>query len=394
MVKEKHTKPIIFLRVTFIFAFLLLSLLTTIPVRAATGRQTGIATSTSLLWVNEERLNQRLQDIQKLGAKWIRIEFNWAEIQSDRPAHYNWEAYDRVVKTAREYNLYILATLAYTPSWARNPNCNSLFKEEEAARKCSPGNTIEFARFARAVVLRYKDHGIHTWEIWNEPNITGYWKTVRNGTVIIDPEAYARTANIAAMQIKHYQPDSFVITGGLAPVFEPNRRGMRQSDFLRKSLQTLEPRLFDAIGIHPYCWPKFPSLAANYNAFYTVDNGDMEYNLQKILHHTPGWGSKQIWATEFGASTVGTRIENEFKSISPDGRPDHVTEINQAKIIGQALRQWHKKKNVGPIFVHSDSDEWLWNRSNENGFGLRRSNGSKKPAYEVFRANNSLINPH
>ncbi|HKX73059.1 MAG TPA: hypothetical protein VJM32_03535 [Candidatus Saccharimonadales bacterium] len=69
------------------------------------------------------------------------------------------------------------------------------------------------------------------------------------------------------------------------------------------------------------------------------------------------------------------------------GRPDHVTEASQAQIIAQGIDEWYDKPNVGPLFVHSDSDQWLPHRKNNvSGFGLRRKDGTEKPAYHAFVA--------
>jgi hypothetical protein len=92
-----------------------------------------------------------------------------------------------------------------------------------------------------------------------------------------------------------------------------------------------------------------------------------------------GFGDKPLWGTEFGAPTVGITVAGKGK------RADHVSEALQSQIISEGIKSWYAKQNVGPLMVHSDSDQWLAKRKNENGFGLRRSNGTKKPAYEAFR---------
>ncbi len=351
--------------------------------QAPSPREAGIATGASLLAMSDAQLKSRLQDIRGMGATWIRVDFHWAQIQPRNYHEYKWGPYDRLATAARKSNLKILGTLGYTPKWARNVRCAALVKTEVDGQKCSPRSTEEFGRFARAAVIRYKKHGLHTWEIWNEPNLTGYWKTARpDNTLFVDPEAYARTANAAAREIRHHDSQAKIITGGMAPLAEPKFPvGMRQSDFLARLLPHLEPHLFDAIAIHPYTWPKLPTVAAEYNAFYTVDSGRPDYALRTVMQRN-GWANKKIWATEFGASTKGLRIEGTPLRL---GRPDHVTENKQAQIIQQGVDGWFKKANVGPIFVHADSDQWLQTRKNEGGFGLRRQDGTKKPSYDAFK---------
>jgi len=366
----------------FLFAVIvMLHTTAALPAQAATRYEVGMATSATLLRMNDAELRQRLNDIRQLGTNWIRVDFSWRVIQPDSPQRYDWELYDRLVRVANEYNLKILALVNYTPAWARNPECADLVKEEESAQKCLPRDNEEFATFARALAIRYKDTNIRGWEIWNEPNLTGHWKSVRRGKIVVSPELYAHMANAAAAQIRHNYPDSVIITGGMAPLFEPkSSTGMRQSDYLEALLPNLKPELFDGVSIHPYSWPAMPSKAATYNAFYNVDNGKPNINLRSIMIRA-GWAEKEIWGTEYGASTKGQRAAGAPWART---RPDHVTETMQAQIVTQGVEGWYEKSNVGPLFVHSDSDQWLVSRKNEGGFGLRRSDGTKKPSYDAL----------
>ncbi len=166
-------------------------------------------------------------------------------------------------------------------------------------------------------------------------------------------------------------------------MYEPKYpKGLRQSDYLAKLLPRLRSDVFDGIGIHPYSWPVMPDKKAPYNAFYTVDQGDPQLNLRAIIARA-AWGKKELWGTEYGASTKGLR--NIFTPTSL-GRPDHVTEDMQAQMVKRGIAGWYTKSNVGPLFVHSDSDQWLPTNKNLGGFGLRRSDGTKKPAYNAFSA--------
>lgn len=354
-------------------------------VYAANPNESGFATGTTLLWLTPTERQAYLDDVQALGAKWIRIDFSWAEIQPQNRTTYKWHAYDAVVQAAHARHLKVLATLAYTPDWASDAKCREISSQSPALRRaCKPRAAADFARFARAAVLRYNLQGVYAWEIWNEPNLTGYWRSIdQSGRVVVSPADYAEMANLAALQIKHYDPGAVVIAGSLAPLFEAHQQiGMRQSDYLTQLLPKLERRLFDGISVHPYCWPKSPARQAIYNGFYTVDNGPISYNLRKIMDHS-GWGNEAIWATEFGASTRGKIPEGAAAAAKGHPRPDHVSEAKQAQIIAQGLQLWRTKQRNGPIFLYSQSDEWLTHggNSNQRGYGLRRQDGSKKPAY-------------
>src|SRR6185503_2844258 len=252
---------------------------------------------------------------------WIRVDFSWRAIQPDNPRDYDWELYDRLVRIANAHSMKILAVINYTPAWARNAQCADLVKEEESAQKCIPRSNEEFATFGRALAIRYKGTNVRAWEIWNEPNLTGHWKSAKDGAIVVSPEAYARMVNAIASQIRYNYPDSVIVAGGLGPLFEPKpSTGMRQSDYLATLLPQLKPEWFDGVAIHPYSWPAMPNKVADYNAFYNVDNGKPENNLRSVMARA-GWGEKEIWGTEYGASTKGQRAMGIPKT---QGRPDHV----------------------------------------------------------------------
>ena len=62
--------------------------------------------------------NAALDDVARgLGAKWIRIDFDWFRIEPERD-DFRWGAWDRLIGHARELGLQIMATMAYTPGWA------------------------------------------------------------------------------------------------------------------------------------------------------------------------------------------------------------------------------------------------------------------------------------
>lgn len=355
----------------------------------ATRLETGIATSGSLVGMERRLLQTRLDDIKAMGTTWIRVDFSWPTIQPDSSEKYDWSGYDYLVHQASARGLKILAVLAYTPEWAQDPACRALVPDKSAAKKCNPRSIEEFARFAGTLAKRYRHDRVRGYEIWNEPNLLSYWRTAQAGQILsVDPAKYARYANAAAVEIRKYNRDGAIITGGLAPLFEPSpARGMRQSDFVAHVLPHLRKDLFIGIGVHPYSWPALPEDKKDYNAFYTVDGGDPEYNLREVMRRG-GWGDKEIWATEFGASTRGQRAGKATLLW----RPDHVSESRQAEIVTSGMQNWYKKQHAGPLFVHSDSDAWLGVHKNESGFGLRRSDGTEKPAYRAYKQGADAIN--
>lgn len=352
-------------------------------VHASSRYEAGISSSATLLHMNNVDLNARMTDMQRLGVVWLRIDFSWPSIQPSSPRVSHWKMYDRIARVAAVHHMKILGVLDYTPAWAQEPRCAKLVITKAAATKCNPAHNNTYGTFARAAALRYRGTSVRAWEIWNEPNNSSYWKVAQpNRAVMTSSAAFAELANTAARQIRQSDPTALIITGGLSPMFHPAySKGISQGDFLSQILPRLDSRLFDGIGVHPYSWPVLPTKQAIYSAFYTVNNGPPSYDLRAIMGRL-GWGNKQLWGTEFGAPTTGVSSTMVPTSKS---RPDHVTEAVQSQTIAQGIKAWYAIPNVGPLFVHADSDRWLPQKRNEGGFGLRRVDGSAKPSYAAFR---------
>ena len=83
----------------------------------------GIAAGGSLPELTDAQLDARMKAIAASGAKWVRFDFKWSEIQPDNAKSYKWDVYDKLVRTAQKYNLYILGILDFTPTWARTTAC-------------------------------------------------------------------------------------------------------------------------------------------------------------------------------------------------------------------------------------------------------------------------------
>ena len=128
--------------------------------------------------------------------------------------------------------------LGYTPSWARSGGTNYY----------PPKNPADFANFARTAARRYAPMGVHTWEIWNEPNLAMFWSPKA------DPVAYATLLRGAYPAIKSVDRTATVVTGGLAPTSD-NGKDVAPISFLAAIYFHGAKGNFDAVGMHPYSYP-------------------------------------------------------------------------------------------------------------------------------------------
>jgi hypothetical protein len=317
----------------------------------------GFCEGYTILWGSDAELAQRLDGIAATGAEYLRLDFDWGVAQPSGPSSWNWGPIDRVVNAAHARGLTILGLLTYTPAWARPAGTTD---------KYPPNNPNDFANFARAAVQRYAPSGVHDWEIWNEPNIAGFWSPRP------DPARYATLLMAAYSAIKAVDPSATVLTGGTSPAPDAaDGSAVAPVTFLRSVYDAGAGDSFDAVAHHPYNFPYMPlTPEANYN--HNAFGGVTPMLYQTMVDH--GDGDKKIWGTEMGAPTVSGMT------------PEYVAEY-----VRQAFDAWRAWSFTGPLFWYSYKDGWVDPNDREANFGLVRTDFSpKNPALDAFK---DAINP-
>jgi hypothetical protein len=338
------------------------------PPVAAHSLKVGLSYGDTLVWMSDARLSAALDDAVALGAGWIRADLSWQNIQDDGPATYRWWLFDRVVAAANERHLTILPVLAYTPAWARPANCHS--------PSCAPADPLAFARFARDATARYAPQGVHTWEIWNEPNIGGFWMPAPA------PAAYTALLRATAQAVRTIDPAAKLVLGGLAAV-STTGGNLSQSDFLARVSALGGNRVVDAVGYHPYTYPYLPSARTTFRTpWEKMEHGSDSMRRVLTRYGTP---DMPVWVTEVGAPTGGPGSTSDGSLASIKLTTTHVTETRQARIALDSVRTASTDPHVDALVWYADRDLSTDRSSSENFYGLRRADGSAKPAFAALR---------
>ena len=197
----------------------------------------GFANAAQWVFYDDATLARELDAIQNTGAGWVRFDFLWTAIEPNNN-QWSFARYDKVVAAVRAHGLQILGELDFTPPWARSAACST-------SDKCPPGNMSEWQEFITTTVSRYKASVQH-WEIWNEPNLSGFWATGP------DPAAYTALLQASYPAVKAGDPNGVVVTGGLAPAGVHDADHYPPLDFLKAMYAAGAHGYFDAFGMHPY----------------------------------------------------------------------------------------------------------------------------------------------
>jgi hypothetical protein len=302
---------------------------------------------------NATQVGAIYDQMNTLGATWIRADFEWSGIEATKGV-FTWDRADVAVDQARSHGINVLATLDYTPSWARTNQTSDHYP---------PDDPDTFASFAKAAVQRYKDR-VHDWEIWNEPNYSLFWLPRP------DVAAYTTLLRKAYAAIKSVDPTATVMVGGLtvsggsnlAPTFLQN---------IYDDNGGTSNGLFDAVAWHPYCRTRNPtSPTAPWCAWYQMNGANSSGRSIMVAH---GDAAKQIWPTEYGVCTGGI---------------GHLatSEATQAVDLRDAYDAAGHLSYLGPMFWYdlqdSTSDQM---QSSDNFCGLTTVDGTQKVAWNTYR---------
>jgi len=309
--------------------------------------------------LSSTQLTNMMNGIAASGATWVRLGASWGQAEQ-KSNTYAWSYSDNPVNAALAAGLNVLFVIngSDIPSWAASPSGNL--------------NTFasQYTAFANASVQRYSGSpfNIHTYEVWNEPNLGSNWGGTASGT------QYATVLKSAYSAIKTADASSFVVSGGLSPAGNDGTDVSPQT-FLTEMYAAGAGGYFDAVGAHPYCFPADPtnSSSASWSFFY---------NLQSWIYQVMvanGDGAKKVWMTEFGVPT-GTDTS--------DGAVSLQTQAQQLTDGFNALKQlpW-----AGPLFWYNWQDGTN-TASIYDSFGLVDSSGNPKPALSAFESEAQSLN--
>jgi hypothetical protein len=173
--------------------------------------------------------------LAKLGVKWARCQTGWARTES-RKGEFDFRWLDEVVDSLLGigiqpwFNLGYGNTL-YTPGAAH-----------ESAVGWAPLNNDDakqaWLRYVDKIGERYASRVKH-WEIWNEPNIAGFWQPEKP-----DPARYVELVRMTAPVLRKRVPGSVLIGGAYA--------GLTALDYFEGCFESGLANLVDKVSYHPY----------------------------------------------------------------------------------------------------------------------------------------------
>ena len=209
----------------------------------------------------------------------------WTDLQPRRDAWY-FARLDALCERARAKHVKLLLTLGLTPGWASarplEPSNYGL------GNQAPPADLEDWRRYVDTIAKRYRGQ-IEAYEIWNEPNLPGFY----SGT----PEQLVDLARVAYLTVKAVDPSAVIVTPSATGI--PG--GLR---WLTQYLAAGGDRYDDVVGFHFYVTPRDPE-----NMLAAIDT------VRAVLAHTKS-RSLPLWNTE-----TGWLLQNHDLAVLPRGAP-------------------------------------------------------------------------
>jgi len=270
------------------------------------------------------------------GCRGVRLDGNWRELQPQRDT-WDWAVLDESIYGATERKLEVLVTLSQVPPWANGGHEPNI----------PPIQIRDWQAFVKAVCERYRGQ-IGVLEIFNEPNIYGFW----TGTA----EQYVDYLLVPAIDVIRATAPEMKIA---APALSTEGEWRPWLDTMLR----MSRHLIDIISVHCYAkhgravWDALSQQPSWWEALILRKGPCVKHVISDAgAAHVP------VWVTETGWST------------------HKVSEAEQSGCIDQLLEGWATHPWVENIHVFQLIDERY-----PVLCGLFRQDGSPKPCVKTIQ---------
>jgi hypothetical protein len=217
--------------------------------------------------------------VAEAGFEAVRTDLFWNMVETE-PGRYDFSRFDPFLDALQRHRLRPLLILDYG---------NPLYDGGRSPR--TPEARAAFARFAAAAATRYAGRGI-VWEIWNEPNLPGFW------TPRPDAAAYVALVAQTASALRAADPSGTVAGLSLGGC-------VWDREFVRDAFAAGLLAHVDAISLHLYPAPDA--------------DGAAEYFAELRAQMRAAGRERPILCTEMGAQTHDEARQRDYLARMTEG---------------------------------------------------------------------------
>ena len=299
------------------------------------------------LWFTPAQYQGQIQQLKALGLEWVRVDLHW-DRHEPKENQFVFAPLDQLVDTLKGQRLKSVFYLVGSAPFA-----SSALPLLGPSDQFPPKDNKVFAKRMAMLAKRYP--AVDAWQVWNEPNLPGFWRPLPS------PEGYGRLLQASAEALRSAAPGKPVVMAGMAYYSQmPVRGGLMLEELGKKGGLDLGA----IVAYHPYSQqPEGDDPKAR----------DFVLRAQQINARLRQVKAPAIWATEWGWSSYGGPKE-EQERIGRDGQADYLL---RRLALMSAL-------DYDRIFLFALSDLDQRASVRDRGYGLLDLAGKPKPAYQAL----------
>lgn len=306
-----------------------------------------LGVNAQFLWFSPERYQKQIDRLKALGLEWVRLDLHWDQLEPVE-GQYRVATLDQLVQKLQDNQLKSVFYLVGSAPFATTAPVGASYQDQYP-----PKDPNVFAN--RMLLLSQRYPSVNAWQVWNEPNLLGFWRPVA------DPAGYARLLTITATALRTVNPSKPVVAAGMA-FFGEMPNGQSMVDALGAlgvaSLNTV-------ISYHPYTQLPEGNDPAN------LDFVAKTTQLNQALRNS---GVQTLWSTEWGWST--------YKG--PKDAQDLISAQTQADYVVRRLALM-SALDYDRIFLFTLSDLDQRASVRDQSYGLLDIDANPKPVYTALK---------
>ncbi|MDH0797458.1 MULTISPECIES: cellulase family glycosylhydrolase [Pseudomonas] len=306
-----------------------------------------LGVNAQFLWFSPQRYQMQIDRLKDLGLQWVRLDLHWDRLEPVAD-QYQVATLDELVAKLQDNQLKSVFYLVGSAPFITTAPVGAPYQDQYP-----PKDPNVFA--IRMALLAQRYPSVDAWQVWNEPNLLGFWRPVA------DPAGYAALLKSSAAALRAVNPNKPVVAAGLAFFSEmPNGQTMLGA--------------FDALGV--------PSLntVMSYHPYTQLPEGNDPANLDFVAKTTAlnqklrSNGVKTLWSTEWGWSAY----------TGPKEVQDIITLQGQADYVLRRLALM-SAMDFDKIFLFTLSDLDQRASVRDRAYGLLDLDAKPKPVYTALK---------
>ncbi|ROM55483.1 beta-xylosidase [Pseudomonas poae] len=306
-----------------------------------------LGVNAQFLWFSPTLYQLQIDKLKALGLQWVRLDLHWDQLEPAE-GRYQVATLDQLVGNLQTNQLKSVLYLVGSAPFATTAPAGAPYQDQYP-----PKDPNVFANRMALLAQRYPS--VDAWQVWNEPNLLGFWRPVA------DPAGYLTLLTTTTNALRTVNPNKPVVAAGMAFLSE-----MPNGQTMLGALSTLGVHSLNTVmSYHPYT--QLPEGNDPAKLDFVAKTSALNQSLRAS-------GVQTLWSTEWGWSSYR----------GPKEAQDIITQQDQADYVVRRLALM-SAMDFDKIFLFTLSDLDQRASVRDQSYGLLDINANPKPSYTALK---------